>query len=462
MAEPWLSTVVKVTEFFSADQIEASARRTKFVQRASKITGKLFLALLTFGRWSVAKTTVAQLAAKAAQLEVPVDITPEALQQRMSARAVAFLRALLQTAFAKLHTDNTVCDDGLFAPFGSVYIADSTGFGLPACLQEQFPGSGGSASKAGAKLQLVWEYLSQTFAHFALVPGNVPDNTYVDTVVDLAHPHSLFLFDLGYFKLTAFAKIATAQAYFLSRLNHQTTLREVVYGRAQTLDLPRGLRHEPCPVVEKSIVLGARERVAARLIAVRMPEAIVNERRRQARTVAKRRGYTPSQAHLTLLAWNLFVTNVPATVWSAKTVGLVYALRWQVELVFKTWKSGMHLATVTTTTKYSTLCYLYGRMLLILLTAALGSSLRATVWQKQQRELSLLKLVRHFQAGADQWFHLLFRSLRPLVAFLLRACATAERLVRKAVRQRRTTAQRIRDGLAIQADFFEPTLALAA
>ena len=33
--------------------------------------------------------------------------------------------------------------------------------------------------------------------------------------------HSLFLFDLGYFELAAFATIAAAQAYFLSRLNHQ-------------------------------------------------------------------------------------------------------------------------------------------------------------------------------------------------------------------------------------------------
>ena len=48
MAKPWLSTVEKLTEFFSADQLEASARRTKFVQRASKITGKLFAALVTF------------------------------------------------------------------------------------------------------------------------------------------------------------------------------------------------------------------------------------------------------------------------------------------------------------------------------------------------------------------------------------------------------------------------------
>jgi hypothetical protein len=333
MAEPWLSTVEKLTEFFSADQIEASARRTKFVQRASKITGKVFLALVTFGRWSMPKTSLAQLAAKAAQLEHPVDITPEALQQRMTARAVAFLQDLLQTAFAKLHTGTTICEEGIFAPFPRVHIADSTGFGLPESLTAEFPGAGGSGSQAGAKIQLVWEYKSHTFDHFALLPWNVPDNKYVETVVEFARPHSLFVFDLGYFKLTAFAKIAAARAYFLSRLNHQTTLREVVGGRLQPLDLARSLTHETRTVLEKPIVLGTREHIATRLIAVRMPEAIVNERRRQVHAVAKQRGYTPSQAHLTLVAWNLFITNVPATVWSPKTVGIAYSFRWQVELV---------------------------------------------------------------------------------------------------------------------------------
>jgi hypothetical protein len=462
MAEPWLSTVAKLTEFFSADQIEASARRTKFVQRTSKITGKLFLALVTFGRWSAPHTTVPQLAAKAAQLDAPVAITPEALQQRMTARAVAFLRELVQTAFAKLHTGDTVCDDGLFAPFPRVHIADSTGFALPESLHAEFPGAGGSGSKAGAKIQLVWDYKSHTFDHFALIPWNVPDNKYVETVVDLARPHSLFLFDLGYFKLAAFAKIVTARAYFLSRLNHQTTLHEVVGGRHQRVDLVRCLTHETQAVLEKAVVLGTRDRVAVRLIAVRMPEAIVNERRRQAHAVAKNRGYTPSQAHLTLLAWNLFITNVPVTVWPPQTVGIAYSLRWQVERVFRTWKSGLHLATVSTTTKYSTLCYLYGRMLLILFTSALSSPLRASVWQQQHRELSLLKLVRHFQAGAEQWLQVLFQSALQLTVFLARVCATAERLVRKAVRNRRTSAQRLRDSLGSHVDFFEPLLALAA
>jgi hypothetical protein len=56
-----------LTDFFASDDIEATARRTGFVKRTSKMTGKLFLTLVTFGSWSEAQTTLAQLAAKATQ-----------------------------------------------------------------------------------------------------------------------------------------------------------------------------------------------------------------------------------------------------------------------------------------------------------------------------------------------------------------------------------------------------------
>ncbi len=140
------------------------------------------------------------------------------------------------------------------------------------------------------------------------------------------------LFDLGYFKIKALAQIAEAEAYFLTRHNHQAALFEGVAGRVRPVELAAWLRTEPQRLVEKPLYLGARERVAVRLVAARVPEAVGNERRRKARANAQKRGYTPSQAQLSLLAWNLFLTNVPRTVWTPATVCRAYALRWQVEI----------------------------------------------------------------------------------------------------------------------------------
>jgi DDE family transposase len=462
MAEPWLGVVEKITEFFTTAHLEACARRTGFVRRTSKLTGKVFVALVTVGTWSTRKTSLGQLAAKAAQLPTPVNLSPEALHQRMTQRAVAFLRELLQKAFAKLHTGETVSEAELFASFTAVHIADSTGFALPPALKELFPGSGGGASKAGAKIQVVWEYLSQSFAHLALVPGTTPDNKYIDTVVRLAQRGALFLFDLGYFKLRALAQIAEAEAYFLTRLNHQAALYTAVGGRLRQVKLPRLLHGESRALVEYPLYLGAGERIAVRLIAARVPEAVVNERRRKARKAARKQGYTPSQAHLRLLAWNLFITNVPSMVWTSATVCTAYSLRWQVELVFKSWKSDLPLATIPTKTQDPTLCYLYGRLLLIVLAYALCPALRAALWIQQHRELSFLKLVRYLQALADRWLQALFESPATLRSFLSRVCGCAQRVITKASRKRPTSAQRLRKSLETQNDFIELTIKLAA
>ena len=452
MAAQPSDVLAMLTEFFAAEQIEATARRTGFVRRTSKITGKLFLALVTFGGWSDATTTLAQLAAKATQVGRQVAVSPEALYQRMNKRALAFLQEMIRIALAKLQSCKQCCDASLFASFARVHIADSTGFALPDSLKDTFPGAGGSATQAGAKIQLVWDYKHSVFTHFALTPWNIPDQKYIDTVVALANRYDLFLFDLGYCKIKALAKIAAAPAYFVCRLNHQATRLEAVADGVAPVELAGRLAAVEHDLLEQPILIGTKEQVAARLIAARVPEEVVNTRRRAARKTAKKKGSTPSHAHLTLLAWSLFITNVPETIWQTATVLKVYPLRWQIELIFKSWKSYLHLAALKTTKEDSTLCYLYGRMLLILLNDALCPQIRAALWAKKQREVSVLKLVRHCQAFAERWMQVIFQSAFELRYFLQQVCATAERLVAKALRKRRTTAQLLRESLQKQGE----------
>jgi hypothetical protein len=74
-------------------------------------------------------------------------------------------------------------------------------------------------------------------------------------------------------------------------------------------------------LIERAIFLGAKERVPARLVAVRMPESIVNARRGSAKKKAKKKGDRPAKAPRTLLAWPLFLRKVPCTMWQIATVG---------------------------------------------------------------------------------------------------------------------------------------------
>ena len=163
--------------------------------------------MVTFGLWSHSKTTLSQLAAKMKQFGDHQSVSAEAIHQRMNRRAVDFLKEFIQQALGKMQALDYQYDDGVFDFFHQVYLADSTGFGLPESLRKLFPGSGGSGSPAGAKIQLVWEYKRSGFAHFALTPWNLPDQKYVNQVVKLAQKAISFGTRFALYKLRARFKV---------------------------------------------------------------------------------------------------------------------------------------------------------------------------------------------------------------------------------------------------------------
>ena len=79
--------------------------------------------------------------------------------------------------------------------------------------------------------------------------------------------------------------------------------------------------------------------MAARLLAVRVPPEVANERRRHFKAEAHRRGKTVSKARLAAADWTLYLTNIlseMATLQEAVALGRTH---WQIELLFKLWKS---------------------------------------------------------------------------------------------------------------------------
>jgi len=102
-------------------------------------------------------------------------------------------------------------------------------------------------------------------------------------------------------------------------------------------------------------------------VAYRFPEPIVNARRSGANKQAKKKGETPSHAHLKRLAWNLFITHVPRTLWKTEPLGKVSPRRWQIERIVKSWKSYLPVASIKTQTEAPPFWYLYGRRRLMVL-----------------------------------------------------------------------------------------------
>ena len=80
-----------------------------------------------------------------------------------------------------------------------------------------------------------------------------------------------------------------------------------------------------------------------RLIAYRAPQELADKRRREANKAAEKKGRTPKQESLNRLNFTFLLTNVPSEIWKAEVVGTIYTIRWQIELIFKGWKSGLQI-----------------------------------------------------------------------------------------------------------------------
>src|SRR2546422_4094099 len=107
----------------------------------------------------------------------------------------------------------------------------------------------------------------------------------------------------------------------------------------QELNLPAELRRQG--YFDRQVLLGS-QKVGVRLVAVPVPEAVANERRRKAKQNRDQRCH-PNAQRLFLLGWNLLITNVPRSIWPAKVVAAIYRMRWRIEMIFKAWKSHLGL-----------------------------------------------------------------------------------------------------------------------
>lgn len=320
----------QIHAFFCDACLEQLARETGFVQRSSRLTGGIFLQTLVFGFLAQARMPLSQLVSLCAELQVW--ISPQGLDERIHAGSVAFLQAVFAQALQVFRNHLPL---PLLQQFPAVYLLDSSVQALPAALQVDYPGCGGNGPVASLKIQLVFDFLCGQMQQIVLQAGRRADQAYRDYLF-LLQPGCLILADLGYVCLGAWQTIQNEAAFFLSRYLYPTALFD---GQGQRLEITTLLQQVTTPHLDLVVQLGSRHRLACRLIAIRVSDQVAEERRRKVQAQARRNGKSISQAYLDLQAWSLFVTNVPAERLSWQQVALLYRVRWQIELIFKLWKS---------------------------------------------------------------------------------------------------------------------------
>ncbi len=390
-------------------------RETGFVQRDSKLNGASFVQTLVFSYLADPNATLSDLTQTAAA--IGVTITPAGLTQRFTEAAATLLQRVLAAAVQRVLAADPLAIP-LLERFSGVYLEDSTVIALPDVLRELWPGCGnaGEQGRAALKLNVRLNLCTGVFADLSLHAGRVHDSRAalpLDTLV----PGALYLADLGYFSLERLRQIDQQDAFFLLRLKAQTAVFDA---SGRRWDDVTALLASEGDVVDLPVTLGVSHRLPVRLLAVRVPQEVADQRRRKLRAAAREKGQAVSARRLALAGWTILITNASPEELSVAEAVVVARARWQIELLFKLWKSHGRIDESRSAKPWRVLCDVYAKLLAMVVQHWVTL---ISLWDYPDR--SLVKAAQTVQKYALQlatnlWHHVRTEETLELIARCLK------------------------------------------
>jgi DDE family transposase len=322
----------------SADRL---ARDVGLVRRDRCLTGSVLAQALVFGWAEQPRGGLDDLLAAHPRAGCSV----QALHQRLTPAAVTFLEQLLRLALQRSLALAGPRALPLLERFAGVWVEDCTSFALPASCAAAFPGCGGlpGQGQAGIKLAVRYGLDSGALDCQPAAPQRAGDVPLAGRWPDLP-PGSLRLADLGFFDAARLGRDSENGVGWVSRLPCQVRV-EGPDGRF--VPLADWLGRQKGGSVEAWVRVVEYRPLRCRLLCWRCPAAVAARRRRRLeraeRKHRRKRRKPLSRRRRVWCAWTVLVTNLPAQRASAEEVWVLYRLRWQIELLFKRWKSGAAL-----------------------------------------------------------------------------------------------------------------------
>lgn len=362
-------------------------RTSGFIQRERSLDGSRFAQMLVFGWMGNPGASVSELSQLLRAAAVP--ITRQGVASRFTCQAAEFMWGLLQAVLSEVMAGPMV-ELRVLQRFKGVYVLDSTGMGLPASLAQVWPGCGNSAGpSAGLKVSVLWELLQGQLEQVEVLSGRTHDQR-ARAASQALPAGALRLADLGYFKLATFKALDQAGVYWLSAYKQGTTL----LAQGEPLALLDYLTTVDETPTSSRVEVGLRTRIAARLVAARVSAEALAQRQRKLAEWERKKQCRASALTWTCLAWDLYLTNIPADLLTDPEVLAVAHVRWQIELLFKLWKSEGQLDQWRTRNPWRILCEIYAKLIALLFQHWL---IQLATWAYPDRSPTrALRALRHF------------------------------------------------------------------
>jgi hypothetical protein len=382
---PTIPELAGIVQGLLGETAERLGRETGFIQRERQINGSSYAQTLVLGWLSNPNSSMSQLAQVASS--VGKRISKQGLDERFGESSARFMRALLEAGLSQL-LEGTPCGQGVVERFTYVHVLDSTTIRLPDSLAQEWAGCGGDGGQAALKITVNWD-LRCGGLQAELSAARVHDQA-----VKLAQANpargSLRLTDVGYFNLQRLAELDALGGYWIIRLKSQTTL---YHSDGQSFDWINHLQTTQAQEVSLEVQVGAKP-LLARLCAKRLAPQVAARRQAQLRIAAHKKQQPISARSWLLTQWAVCITNAPADLLCFEQVMVLLRLRWQIELLFKLWKSHGLLDEWRSANPWRILTELYAKLLALLLQHWLSL---LGLWQVPNRSLPLAaRLIQKF------------------------------------------------------------------
>jgi Transposase DDE domain len=344
-----------------------------------------------------------------------VQVSNQAIEQRFGKPSAAFMRQVLEEAVGQVISSEAAASE-LLGRFNGVYLQDGTVISLPAALAQSWPGCGGSTPEAGTssvRAQVRLEVTQGQMQGPWLQPGRAAERS--GEAYEAPLPAGcLYNVDMGYFTLTDMRRHGKEGHFWLTQAKASVKLYDQ---RGQCWDLLDLLEAQHSDTIDLEVQVGVKERLPARLIAVRLSQEQVTERRKRANkqhegppkgcqppgkrrsTTGKRQRWRKnrrvSPARERLMEWTVLLTTVPVERLSVEEALVLARCRWQIELLWKLWKQHGKLDTWRSMKPYRVLTEIFAKLLGLVIThwlTLLGC------WQAPNRSLVKAKQVVQWMA----------------------------------------------------------------
>lgn len=235
---------------------------------------------------------------------------------------------------------------------------------------------------------------------------------------------SLRLADVGYFKVDVFKQLNDRGVWWLSRL----PARVGIWQEDKVIHLAPWLAQQTVTRVDQPVELTA-QRLSCRLLAVRVPQDVAEQRRKRVRQDARDRTHSHLKPEtLALCDWTVLVTNLDAVHLTLDEALGLLRLRWQIELLFKLWKQHLSVDAWRSRLPLRILSEVYAKLLIALIQHWL---LLIGCWDNERRSVVKACLVLRKHA-----FHLL-AALYDCTALVLTLCRILPALAHCSVQKRK-------------------------